>query len=339
MRRILILSIVMIGCLAMAYDQIIPVVAKASGGYGSQWQSDLTLYNAGKKAVDVTLSFLPSGAAVSPVDRSVTLGPGGLFDQSDILGWFGQQGSGSLTITCGDEARTALGAVSRTYAVTETGTFGQAVPAVPAALVPTGKAELSLGAAAVTWQYLAADGTVLGEAAKAYSGPMLEQYNQGAKSFFGSDADGRIVKAVLESGQALIYGSRIDNGTNDGSFMEAQPLKSNQAPLFLGVDAANDGSLDFTDADGDNVLDSPIPCSTSFLFNYAFTIVAQDPEGDPITFTLKNPPTGMTLTSSGNGSVYYAPSRQDINKTVQLQVDISDGYSVTAVILPLKITP
>jgi hypothetical protein len=287
----------------------------------------------------------------------VTLGPGGLFDQSDILGWFGQQGSGSLTITCGDEARTALGAVSRTYAVTETGTFGQAVPAVPAALVPTGKAELflvlpgdpvkerfnfgirTLGAAAVTWQYLAADGTVLGEAAKAYSGPMLEQYNQGAKSFFGSDADGRIVKAVLESGQALIYGSRIDNGTNDGSFMEAQPLKSNQAPLFLGVDAANDGSLDFTDADGDNVLDSPIPCSTSFLFNYAFTIVAQDPEGDPITFTLKNPPTGMTLTSSGNGSVYYAPSRQDINKTVQLQVDISDGYSVTAVILPLKITP
>ena len=357
MRKLMTLIILLLAIAGWSYDQIIPVVAKAAGAQNSQWLSELTLFNAGKKAVDVTLEYLPLGIMGQTPVRTVTLQPGALFDQADILGWFNVQGTGSLTVRCADEARTSLGVQSRTYAVTEAGTFGQAVPAIPVSLIPSGKAELflilppdpvkerfnfgirTLGATSVTWQYLAADGTLLGQVDKAYAGEVIEQYNAGAGAFFGTNQQGRLVKGVLNSGQAILYASRVDNGTNDGVFMTAQPLQSNQPPVFVGVDAAGDGSINYADANGDGVLDTPIPFSTSFLFNYNFTIVASDPEGDPVTVSLRNPPTGMKLISASDGTVYYAPSPQDINKTINLLVDISDGFSTTTETLPLKITP
>jgi hypothetical protein len=167
----------------------------------------------------------------------------------------------------------------------------------------------------------------------------LEQYNGGVQSFFGTDQQGRVIRAVLTSGRAVIYGSRVDNGTNDGAFVLAQALRSNQPPVFLGIDASSDGDLDFLDADGDLTLDSPIPISLSFLFNYPFTVSAQDPEGDPLTFTLRNAPKGMTLLSETAGTVFYAPSPTDLGKTINLEVEISDGFGATAVLVPLQIMP
>lgn len=355
MRKSLIIIVSLLASLAFGYEQVIPVVAKAGGAYGSTWQSDLTLFNAGKKAVDVTLSYQPTGHAGNAVVRTTTVQPGAVFAEDDILGWFGLQGSGSLTLAYADEAKTSLGVTSRTYASTEAGSFGQSVPAVPADQAVAAGAELflvlpshpeaerfnfgiaSIEASTVAWQLVAADGSVAAQVDKTYAAGAQEQYN-GTDAFFGAGG-GRLVKAVLTQGKAIIYGSRVDNGTNDGSFLLAQKLQSNQAPLLLGVDAASNGSLDYRDADGDNLLDSPIPFSTSFLFNYLFTISARDPEGDPLTFRLVNPPTGMMLTDDQAGTVYYAPSKQDINKTIQLSVEISDGFTTTIATLPLQITP
>ena len=355
MRKSLILIVGILSSLAFGYEQVIPVVAKAPGAYGSTWQSDLTLYNAGQKALSVTLAYQPSGTGGETVTRSAMLPAGAVFAEDDIVGWLGQQGSGSLTLKYSDEAKPSLGITSRTYTATETGTFGQGIPAIPADQIVAAGAELFLvlpahpekerfnfgvttpGDASVTWQLLAADGTVIAQVDKTYAGRVQEQYN-GAEAFF-SAGGGRLVKAVLTAGRAIIYGSRVDNGTNDGSFVLAQKLQSNQAPVLLGVDAANNGTMDYRDADADNTLDTPIPFSTSFLFNYIFTIAARDPEGEPLTFHLVNPPAGMVLTDEHAGMVYYAPSRQDINKTIPLSVEISDGFTTTTAILPLQITP
>lgn len=357
MRKFVTLIIVILGSLGWAYEQIIPVVAKASGGYGSVWQSDLTLYNAGHAAVDVTLDYLPAAGTGPTAQRTFTISPGEMFEKADLLGWLGREGTGSLTVTCPDEARTALGVASRTYAVTETGTFGQAVPAVPSAQVVSANSELylwlppdgsaerfnfgirTLESAAVDWQLLASDGSPIAQVSKTYAGPVFEQYTVGVQSFFGTDQEGRVIRAVLTSGRAVIYGSRVDNGTNDGAFFLAQALRSNQPPVFMGIDASSDGDLDFLDANGDNILDSPIPISVSFLFNYAFTISARDPEGDPLTFSLQNAPKGMTLLSETAGTVFYAPSPTDLGKTIHMEVKISDGFGDTIILVPLQITP
>ena len=357
MRYFLTLIIVILGSLGWAYEQIIPVVAKAGGGYGSVWQSDLTLYNAGHAAVDVTLDYLPAAGTGPNAQRTLTLSPGEMFDQADVLGWLGREGVGSLTVTCPDEARTSLGLTSRTYAVTEAGTFGQAVPAVPSAQAASANSELylwlpsggsaerfnfgirTLDSSAVDWQLLASDGAPIAQVSKTYAGPVLEQYTMGVQSFFGTEQAGRVIRAVLTSGRAVIYGSRVDNGTNDGAFYLAQALRSNQPPVFLGIDASSDGDLDFLDANGDNIIDSPIPISLSFLFNYPFTISARDPEGDPLTFSLQNAPKGMTLLSDSAGTVFYAPSPTDVGKTINLEVKITDGFGDTIVLVPLQITP
>jgi len=355
MRKSLILIVSLLASLAFGYEQVIPVVAKAEGAYNSAWQSDLTLFNAGKKAVDVTLSYQPTGHVGDAVVRSTTIQPGAIFTEEDILGWFGLQGTGSLTLSYSNEAKTSLGVTSRTYATTEAGTFGQAVPAIPADQAVSAGAEVFLVLPAhpeterfnfgiavlapsmVTWQLVAADGAVVAQVDKTYETGAQEQYN-GTDAFFAAGG-GRLIKAVLTQGKAILYGSRVDNGTNDGSFILAQKLQSNQAPLLLGVDASSNGSLDYRDADGDNILDTPIAFSTSFLFNYIFTISARDPEGDPLTFRLVNPPAGMMLTDDDAGAIYYAPSKQDINKTIQLSVEISDGFTTTTAVLPLQITP
>lgn len=355
MRNIMILTVALFSTIAFGYEQIVPVVAKTGGAYGSLWQSDLTLLNAGKKAVEVTLTFQPSGQAGGAQVKTATLPPGAVFAESDILGWFGAQGAGFLALSYPDEARTALGVSSRTYTTTEAGTFGQAVPAVPAEAVTAAGAELflvlpggsaderfnfgvtTLGDAAIAWQLLAPDGAVIAQVDKTYAGRVQEQYN-GAEAFF-SGGGGRLVKAVLTEGTAIVYGSRVDNGTNDGVFLLAPKLQSNQPPLFLGVDTTSDGTLDYRDADGDGVLDNAIPFSTGYLFNYLFTIAARDPEGDPLTFRLVNPPAGMMLTDERAGTVYYAPSTQDANKTLQLNVEITDGFAVTLARIPILVTP
>jgi hypothetical protein len=355
MRKSLILVPLILSSLAFGYEQIIPVVAKAGGAYGSTWQSDLTVLNAGRSAVDLTLTYQPAGHAGNAMVRTAAVQPGAVFSQADILGWFGVQGSGSLTLGHDDGARTAIGVTSRTYTTGEAGSFGQSVPAVPADQAVSAGAELFLVLPAdpakerfnfgiavledaqVAWQLLGPDGGVLAQVDKSYPAGMQEQYN-GPDAFFGA-AGGSLVKAVLSEGKVVVYGSRVDNGTNDGSFVLAPKLQSNQAPRFLGVDASSNGSLDYSDADGDNVLETPIPFSTSFLFNFLFTVVAQDAEGDPLTFRLVNPPAGMTLTDEHAGSIYYAPSKQDVNKTIQLKVEISDGFTATVATIPMQITP
>ncbi|MGZ5429123.1 MAG: hypothetical protein ACXWFS_08950, partial [Thermoanaerobaculia bacterium] len=111
---------------------VIPATARANGINGSRWRTDLVLRNPAPDPVTVAVRFLPnpgaSGAAAS--DASVTLGPGAILIQSDVLGslFHLESGSGALLLT--PETGRSIVATSRTYTGTKEGTYGMSVGAV-----------------------------------------------------------------------------------------------------------------------------------------------------------------------------------------------------------------
>ncbi len=110
---------------------VLPVVARLPGAFGSLWRTDLVLRNPSPDPRVVTLRYL-AGSAASTLTRSVSLGPLEIRILRDVLMTsFGlEDGSGALSIEPPDEG--ALEATSRTYTVSEKGTYGMGVPAIDA---------------------------------------------------------------------------------------------------------------------------------------------------------------------------------------------------------------
>ncbi len=59
---------------------------------------------------------------------------------------------------------------------------------------------------------------------------------------------------------------------------------------------------------------------------YSYQITATDTEKDPLTFTLTQAPSGLTMNSSG--LITWTPTSQQGNLSYPVKVDISDGHSV-----------
>lgn len=334
----------------------VPVVAKAAGGYGSQWQTSLAIYNAGHKDISLQMSFLPSENKGSETQKEIYIRSGEALYFDDLLSEFPVFGSGALKISAPDWAFSNLGFNVKVYNISENGRFGQAIPVLQEnrvfsspveyfLLLPENENErfnfglLSLENSSIKFQLLDQSGNIISEVVKNYNPSYHIQYNQGYKNFFGTEESGKVIKAIVSQGKVILYGSQIDNRTNDGAFFLAQNLKSNEAPYLEGVDAGSNGTLDLKDEDRDNVLDSPVVFSENYPFDYVFTIKAKDPEQDPITFKLLNAPRGMVLLSSSEGKVYYDPDKGDVNKTINLEVELSDGLSKSIAVIPLQVNP
>lgn len=338
-------------------DWYVPVVAKAEGGYGSQWLTSLTLYNAGHKDFSLNLSFIPTGTSNVSNQKEIFLESGKYLYFDDILSEFSTQGGGALIISAPDFSASYLGIFAKVYNLTENGRYGQAVSVLQENRILEGPIEyflilpknevderfnfglLSLKNSKIKFQLLDENGNIIKEIEKTYSPLYHIQYNQGYKEFFQTDQEGRIIKAILEEGKAVLYGSQVDNKTNDGSFQLAQNLKSNEPPYLEGVDAASNGTLDFKDQDGDNILDETMVFNEGYPFDYVFSIKARDPEGDPINFKVLNPPKGMVLLSSSEGKIYYDPDVSDMNKKINLEVELSDGLAKSICFIPLQVIP
>lgn len=349
--------ILMFSMSIFSVDWYVPVVASSDGAYGSKWRTSLAFYNAGHKDLSLNLFFIPTGSSKSSNEKEIYIRAGEYLYFDDILQEFMASGSGGLKISAPEYAASYLGIFSKIYNQSEDGRFGQSISALQEnkifqapqeyfLVLPENEGSerfnfglLSLENSTVKFQLLDQNGNMIKEIQKNYNQMHHEQYNKGYKEFFGTDQTGKIIKGILTDGKIILYGSQVDNKTNDGAFFLAQSLKSNEAPYLFGVDAGANGTLDIKDENGDNILDSPVVFSEGYPFDYVFLIKAKDVENDPVTIKLLNPPQGMYLLSSSEGKIYYDPDKADISKTINLEVELSDGLGKTNSIIPLQVNP
>jgi hypothetical protein len=111
---------------------VLPGVGRALGANGSNWTTDVTLYNPESVPQQVELRFVQSGAdgvavAAQNDTRTVTLNAKEIRVLPDILGsLFGRVGSGALFLT----PERGLNAMGRTYTRSARGTYGFGMNAI-----------------------------------------------------------------------------------------------------------------------------------------------------------------------------------------------------------------
>ncbi len=122
----------------IASEQLIPVVAKLTGGAGTKWQSDMAVYNLSSKTVQVGVQFFreaQNNAYTGVYPKTITLAAGETKLVEDVLGTlFPGEGNtkGWLLMQVLDDGSGDLGSIavtSRTYnAANPSATYGQTVP-------------------------------------------------------------------------------------------------------------------------------------------------------------------------------------------------------------------
>jgi len=111
---------------------VLPGVGRALGAYGSNWTTDVTLYNPESVPQNIDLRFVQSGGSGSPSatsgdTKSVTLNAKEIRVIPDILGTlFGRVGNGALFLT----PELSVNATSRTYTRSAKGSYGFGMHAI-----------------------------------------------------------------------------------------------------------------------------------------------------------------------------------------------------------------
>ncbi len=127
---------------------VVPAVANTPGKRGTDWHTDLTLYNPHSYSLPVVIHFLPSGTSNSGGVATVELDvyPWETLNFWDVLGpdGFDARGTTGALLVYADDSGTScdgtacdFAVFSRTYTLDPTGgdgEFGQATPGFPAAL-------------------------------------------------------------------------------------------------------------------------------------------------------------------------------------------------------------
>ena len=231
----------------------IPVVANGAGTGGSLWRSDVGLLNRSTLTNQVKVRMEMPGLAV---DRDLELAPGEHLVMNDIVSELGLSGSGSLRIF----SRAPLTVASRTYNVSNEGTFGQYLGGV------TGPGGLINGDVAVL-MHLREDemarsnigilnagrrearvriflydgaGAEVGRADRTVDPRQIKQLNRPFATIGGrTDINpGYAVITVLDGEEVVVYGSVVDAGTNDPTTI---PMKKDAGATLIRVAAAARG--------------------------------------------------------------------------------------------------
>ncbi|RLE25084.1 MAG: hypothetical protein DRJ65_08610 [Acidobacteria bacterium] len=228
----------------------IPVVANGDGSGGSIWRSDVGLLNRSLMINQVRIRLEMPGLEV---DRELELAPGEHLVMADIVSDLGLSGSGSLRVFSFEPLTIA----SRTYNVSDEGTFGQYLGGV------TGPGGLINGDSAVLMHLREDDvarsnigilnagrrqarvRTVLYDGAgsevvrfnRTVDPRQTRQLNRpfdalGNRTDIGA---GYAVVTVLDGEEVVVYGSVIDAGTNDPTTI---PMKTNGGATEIHVAAA-----------------------------------------------------------------------------------------------------
>lgn len=102
---------------------VLPSVGRTVGAFGSRWASDLTVYNPDAAPLELTLSFVPTGAKSSSSTR-LTLLPKEIRRIADVVGTlFGADNTtGALAVT--PEMGRSVNVAGRTYNTVSNGSYG-----------------------------------------------------------------------------------------------------------------------------------------------------------------------------------------------------------------------
>jgi len=228
----------------------VPAAAHAAGNLGSQWRTDLGLFNPGAAAVGVRVDF-HNGATVYSLSRN--LGPGTSAVLEDVIDQYGVSGAGSLEILADGEVHVT----SRTYNQGASGSFGQYLDGIDplqaldggqSADLPqlredtgfrtnVGLLNTSDSNAEVRVELFDGSGNLLTSYTKNLSPGILQQENQPFSSHaHRSDIQRGSARVVVLSGNGVVaYASVIDNQTQDPTTI---PMKTDSTEIREGWVAA-----------------------------------------------------------------------------------------------------
>jgi hypothetical protein len=335
-------------------DLVIPAAAATDGAGGSRWASEVILHNAGVVEAPITLSFHDANGEVGQADA--ILGPRSTTVFQDVVGAiFGVGGTGAILIDTEDALAGKLAVTSRTYnrgRDDSVGEYGQGIPALrPSDKLSAGDTGVLTAPPAVSrtrfnaglytdedttilWRLIRNNGSVAMEVERTYTGGTHTQHNGAVRALFDVAAQNAdVLHAVIQEGSAYIYGSSINNVTGDPTYVPAIRVRENLSVEILGVDLNENGTVDIFDADGNGVLDEPIELVTTSFPNY-FRIVAIDPEGQELTYSLINASTDVQLIDE-MGTIQWVPSSSLRGTSGSLTVRVSDGTDDSDLIIPV----
>jgi len=338
---------------ADSFDYVIPASGTGPGANGSQWQSEITIHNAGQELLLLKLSYHDTTGAL----RSIDLPMPGRSTKSlpdTVKNDFGQtQSTGAIVIDTDDALRGKLSITSRTFNLSPAGEFGQDIPALTAAqsvaFGDTGILNGPSNAAAnrfnfgifaetettIEWRLLRRDGAIAKSIVKTYKAATQTQHSAGVATLFGeTPRDNDVVHAKVRSGHAWIYGSVINNQTGDPTYIPAGRTRENLLPEVLGVDINHDGVVDYRDANQDGVLDQALEIATA-NFPSVFRVVANDPEKSDLTFTILGGDSTARL-YDGVGTIIWSPSVGLKGASGKMVVRISDGIDTVDFTIPVN---
>jgi len=228
----------------------IPAVAHTNGVGASTWRTDVGLLNRSSQTNALRLRYY-NGWDV--VERELELAPGESRVIPDAVAWFGRSGSGPLQVFSSE----ALTTTSRTFNQSSEGTFGQSLDGVTAtgglesgeSVVlmqlredETARTNIGIhnqwrGFARVEVELYDDDGSLVH--ADTWTIPPLHtvQFNRPFRTFGGPvDIESGYAVITVRSGQDIyVYGSVIDNGTDDPT---AIPMKSGDGSFRQWIAAA-----------------------------------------------------------------------------------------------------
>ncbi len=230
----------------VAQSIMIPVVAKIGGFEGTNWVSDVRVYNPGAEIVSLDLELRPEhGTGGNTEVRSVLLDPGRVLALDDVVGsLFGLTRSvGSLRIAVKGGPAPLL-VTSRTYNLTPNGTYGQFIPSMSTGFGPGSSAAVAhlastaefrtnigvceVGGGSVTVRYALKDGDGVTEGVGSVSlGPYEMIQVNGLSAALGTAGGANLRVDFFHDGgdgRFVAYGSVVDNSPEGGDaiFVPAQ---------------------------------------------------------------------------------------------------------------------
>lgn len=232
------------------YQSLISAAAQTSGVGGSNWRTELVLFNAGNEPVSVSLTFVPgSGSGIQ--SRSLFLSPRQSQTYGNVLrDIFGMpSGAGAITV----EATSTLSApqlriTSRTFDDTGYGTYGQAIPDVTSdALQQTmyvagmhsnagyrtnvGLVNRSASATALAMTLYTADGGTLATRNVTLAANSFQQASLATwfPEVAGGSYSGLSMRVSASGNAASVYASVVDNNTQDPIYIPGVPAHAGKS--------------------------------------------------------------------------------------------------------------
>lgn len=340
-------SIALVPLTAGAATLVVPAAGSFSGANGSMWRSELTLHNSGTSAASVNLVYHDQNGTTETATVSVPARHTISLDDVVKTTFKREASVGAIELNIADADLNRLAIRSRTYNVVGDGQFGQDIPAIRTTdAIGAGDVGVIAGpaiaagfrfnagiytitASKVQWDLFRANGDLAASKTIEYAAGVPAIYGVSALFDTAEIQNDDVVHANVISGNAMFYGSIVNNASGDPSFVPGIRTRQQANVTLLGVDRDQNGSVDIPAHE--NILDSPVDAYT-LGFPTFFRLVSDQ----PVTYEILSSTADARLVDA-NGTVQMVASAALRGATGELKVraTTADGQS-TVFTIPVK---